>query len=74
MKTYWITAEITRRAFLKIEAESKDEARAMADQLLEEGAFEGWEEDLPEVIVEEIPHSIAFSGREFQPLADILQT
>jgi hypothetical protein len=44
MKTYWITAEITRRAFLKIEAESKDEARAMAEQLLEEGAFEGWEE------------------------------
>jgi hypothetical protein len=27
----------------------------MAGQLLEEGAFEGWEEDLPEVIVEEIP-------------------
>jgi hypothetical protein len=33
MKKYWITAEITRRAFLKIEAESQDEARAMADQL-----------------------------------------
>ena len=41
MKTYWITAEITRRAFLNIEAESKDEARAMAEQLVEEGAFEG---------------------------------
>jgi hypothetical protein len=58
MKTYWITAEITRRAFLKIEAESKDEARAMAEQLLEEGAFEGWEEDLPDVIVEEIPEEL----------------
>jgi hypothetical protein len=57
-KTYWITAEITRRAFLKIEAESKDEARAMAEQLLEEGAFEGWEEDLPEVIVEELPEEL----------------
>jgi hypothetical protein len=55
MKTYWITAEITRRAFLKIEAESKDEARAMAEQLLEEGTCEGWEEDLPDVTVEEIP-------------------
>jgi hypothetical protein len=54
-KTYWITAEITRRAFLTLEAEDKDEARAMAEQLLEEGAFEGWEEDLPEVMVEEIP-------------------
>jgi hypothetical protein len=54
-KTYWITAEITRRAFLTVEAEDRDEARAMAEQLLEEGACEGWEEDLPEVIVEEIP-------------------
>ena len=54
-KTYWITAEITRRAFLTREAEDRDEARAMAEQLLEEGAFEGWEEDVPEVIVEEIP-------------------
>jgi hypothetical protein len=33
MKTYWITAEITRWAFLNIEAESQDEARAMAEQL-----------------------------------------
>jgi hypothetical protein len=33
MKTFWITAEITRRAFLNIEAESTDEARAMAEQL-----------------------------------------
>ena len=61
-KTYWITAEITRRAFLTLEAEDqedKDEARAMAEQLVEEGAFEGWEEDLPEVIVEEIPEGSA---------------
>ena len=33
MKTYWITAEITRRAFLNIDAEHKDEARTMAEQL-----------------------------------------
>jgi hypothetical protein len=58
-KTYWITAEITRRAFLTLEAADRDEARAMAEQLLEEGAFEGWEEDLPEVIVEEIPEGSA---------------
>ena len=31
----------------------------MADQLLEEGAVEGWEEDLPDVIVEEIPEELA---------------
>jgi hypothetical protein len=59
MKTYWITAEITRRAFMKIEAESQDGARAMAEQLVEEGAFEGWEEDLPDVIVEELPEELA---------------
>ena len=58
-KTYWITAEITRRAFLTLEAEDQDEAQAMVEQLLEEGAFEGWEEDLPEVIVEEIPEGLA---------------
>jgi hypothetical protein len=54
-KTFWITAEMTRRAFMKPEAEEKDEARALAEQLLEEGAVEGWEEDIPEVLVEEIP-------------------
>jgi len=27
----------------------------MADQLLDEAVFEGWEEDLPEVIIEELP-------------------
>jgi hypothetical protein len=59
MKKYWITAEITRRAFMKIEAENQDEARAMAEQLVEEGAFEGWEEDLPDVIVEELPEELA---------------
>jgi hypothetical protein len=53
-KTYWITAEITRRAFMKLEAEDQDEARAMAEQLVEEGAFQEWEEDIPDVIVEEI--------------------
>ena len=30
----------------------------MAEQLLEEGAFEGWEKDLPDVIVEEIPEEL----------------
>jgi hypothetical protein len=58
MKTFWITAEITRRAFLNIEAESIDEARAMAEQLVEEGAFEGWEADLPDVMVEDIPEEL----------------
>jgi hypothetical protein len=44
--------------FLTIEAESTDEARAMAEQLVEEGAFEGWKEDLPDVIVEELPKEL----------------
>ena len=56
---YWVTIEITRRAFLEIEADSKDEARAKADELLEDGAVEGWEEDVPEVIVEELPEEPA---------------
>jgi hypothetical protein len=58
MKTDWITAEITRRAFLNIEAESIDEARAMEEQLVEEGTFEGWEADLPDVMVEDIPEQL----------------
>jgi hypothetical protein len=58
MKTDWITAEITRRAFLNIEAESREEARAMAEQLAEEGAFEGWEADLPDAMVEDIPKEL----------------
>ena len=51
-KTYGITADMTRRAFLTLAAEDNDEARAMAESLVEEGAFEGWEEDLPDVMVE----------------------
>lgn len=31
----------------------------MAEQLVEEGAFEGWEVDLPEVMVEEIPEGMS---------------
>jgi hypothetical protein len=58
MKTDWIGAEITRRAFLNIEAESIDEARAMEEQLVEEGTFEGWEADLPDVMVEDIPEQL----------------
>jgi 4'-phosphopantetheinyl transferase EntD len=33
MRAYWITAELTRRAFLNVEAESINEARALAEQL-----------------------------------------
>jgi hypothetical protein len=53
-KTYGITAEITRRAFMRLGAEDRDEAWAMTGRLVEEGPFKGWEEDLPEVMIEEI--------------------
>jgi hypothetical protein len=50
---------MTRRAFLTLEAEETDEARARVESLVEEDAFEGWEEDLPDVMVEEIPERSA---------------
>jgi hypothetical protein len=56
---YWVTIDITRRAFLAIEADSQEEARAKVQELLEESALEGWEEDLPEVTVEELPEESA---------------
>jgi hypothetical protein len=36
MPKYWVTIEITRRAYTEVEADSTDEVRAKADQLLEE--------------------------------------
>jgi hypothetical protein len=58
-KTSWITAAIPRPAFRTREAKDTDEARAMAEPRREEGACEGWEDDVPEVRGEEIPDGSA---------------
>ena len=55
MLKYWVTIESTRSAYAAIEADSTDEARAKAEQLLEEGEMGGWEEDIPQVNIEELP-------------------
>lgn len=59
MPKYWVTIEITRSAYAEVETDSKDEARAKADQLLEEGEIGGWEEDIPQVKIEELPEEDA---------------
>jgi hypothetical protein len=59
MPKYWVTLEITRSAYAEVEADSKDEAHAKADQLLEEGEIKGWEEDIPQIKIEELPEEDA---------------
>jgi hypothetical protein len=59
MPKYWVMIEITRSAYTEIEADSTDEARAKADQLLEESGIGGWEEDIPQVKIEELPEEDA---------------
>ena len=59
MPKYWVTIEITRSAYTEVEAESTDEARAKAEQRLEEGEMGGWEEDIPQVKIEECPEGDA---------------
>jgi hypothetical protein len=59
MPKYWVTFEITRSAYADIEADSTDEARAKADQLLEEGEIGGWEEDVPQIKIEKLPEEDA---------------
>jgi hypothetical protein len=50
---------VTRRAFLEIEADSQEEAREKVQELLQESALEGWEEDLLGVTIEELPKESA---------------
>jgi len=59
MPKYWVTIEITRSAYAEVEADSMDEAHAKADQLLEEGHIRGWEEDIPQIKIEELPEEDA---------------
>ena len=56
---YEVTIDITRRAFLEIEADSQEEAREKVQELLQESALDGWEEDLPGVTIEELPKESA---------------
>jgi hypothetical protein len=55
MPKYWATIEITRRAYADVEADNAEQAYEKAIELLEEGAIERWEEDVPQMKLEELP-------------------
>ena len=59
MPRYWATIEITRSAFAEIEAENAEEAHEKVIELLEEGEIQGWEEDVPQIRLEELPEEDA---------------
>jgi hypothetical protein len=71
--TFWVTIEITRSAYAEVEADSQDEAHAKVDQLLEGGEIKGWEEDVPQIKIEELAEEDAWRrGRvnEYQRRVD----
>ncbi len=59
MPRYWATIEITRSAFAEVKADSAEEAHAKVIELLEEGEIQGWEEDVPQIRLEELPEEDA---------------
>jgi hypothetical protein len=59
MPRYWATIEITRSAFAEVEADNAEEAHEKAIELLEEGEIQGWEEDVPQIRLEELPEENA---------------
>src|SRR5262245_61417256 len=59
MPEYRVMIEITRSANTDIEADSTDEARVTAEQPLDEEEMGGWEEDIPQVKIEELPEEDA---------------
>jgi hypothetical protein len=59
MPRYWATIEITRSAFAEVEADHVEEAHEKAIELLEEGEIQGWEEDVPQIRLEELPEGDA---------------
>ena len=59
MPRYWATIEITRSAFAEVEADTVEEAHEKAIELLEEGEIQGWEEDVPQIRLEELPEGDA---------------
>jgi hypothetical protein len=59
MPTCWVTIDITRSASTEIEAGSANEARANAEQPLDEGERGGGEGDIPQVTIGELPEEVA---------------
>jgi hypothetical protein len=59
MPRYWATIEITRSAYAEIEADTPDQAHEKVIELLEEGEIQGWEEDVPQIKLEELPEEDA---------------
>jgi hypothetical protein len=54
MSNEWVTVEITRSAYLEVEADTLEEAREQVDALFDAGDIEGWEEDIPQITIEAI--------------------
>jgi hypothetical protein len=59
MPRYWATIEITRSAYAEIEADNAEQAYEKVNELLEAGEIEGWEEDVPQITLEEPPEEDA---------------
>jgi hypothetical protein len=59
MPKYRVTIEITRSAYTEIEAESRMKPGQKPERLLEEGEMGGWEEDIPQVKIAELPEEDA---------------
>ena len=59
MPRYWATIEITRSAYAEIEADNPQQAHEKVIELLEEGGIEGWEEDVLQIRLEELPEEDA---------------
>jgi hypothetical protein len=59
MPKYWATIEITRSAYAEVEATNAEQAHERVNGLLEEGEIKGWEEDIPNMTLEELPEEDA---------------
>ena len=59
MPRYWATIEITRSAHAEIEADDPEQAHEKVIELLEESDIEGWEQDVPQIMLEELPEEDA---------------
>ena len=55
----WATIEITRSAYAEVEADNAEQAHERGYELLEEGEIKGWEEDIPQLMLEELPEEDA---------------
>jgi hypothetical protein len=59
MPRYWATIEITRSGYAEVEADNAERAHEKVFELLEEGEIKGWEEDMPQIKLEELPEEDA---------------